>query len=127
MGKRDPKAKYTYSFKCEAKPFINTLATNEHFKSRLIRDMKKVIELLSDPNCELFQPLIINYDLIEVNGGICWSVKKRAFVQSSINANDVGKISPRAFCAYNFTRDPDPKYFKEILENSLSPDELSNF
>ena len=125
--KRDPKAKYTYSFKCEAKSFINTLATNEHFKSRLIRDMKKVIELLSDPHCELFQPLIINYDLIEVNGGICWSVKKLAFVQSPINANDVGKISPRAFCADDSTRDPDPKYFKEILENSLSPDELSNF
>ena len=125
--KRDPKAKYTYSFKCEAKPFINTLATNEHFKSRLIRDMKKVIELLSDPHCELFQPLIINYDLIEVNGGICWSVKKLAFVQSPINANDVGKISPRAFCADDSTRDPDPKYFKEILENSLSPDELAKF
>ena len=34
--KRKPKAKYTYSFKCEAKPFINTLAMNKHFKSRLI-------------------------------------------------------------------------------------------
>ena len=124
--KRDPKAKYTYSFKCEAKPFINTLATNEHFKSRLIREMKKVIELLADPHCELFQPLIINYDLIEVNGGVCWSVKKRAFVLSPLNANDVGKISPWAFCAYDSTNDPDPKYFREILENSFSPDELSN-
>ena len=64
--KRDPKAKYTYSFKCEAKSFIITLATNEHFKLRLIREMKKVLELLSDPHCELFQPLIINYDLIEM-------------------------------------------------------------
>ena len=125
--KRDPKAKYTYSFKCEARPFINTIATNEHFKSRLIREMKKVIELLSDPHCELFQPLMIDYDLIEVNGGICWSIKKRAFVQGAINANNIGKISPRAFCAYDSTKDPDPKYFKEILENSLSPDEVAHF
>ena len=80
--------------------------------------MKKVIELLSDPHCELFQPLMIDYDLIEVNGGICWSIKKRAFVQSPINANNIGKISPRA---------PDPKYFKEILKNSLPPDEVANF
>ena len=125
--KRDPKAKYTYSFKCEARPFINTIATNEHFKLRLIREMKKVIELLSDPHCELFQPLMIDYDLIEVNGGICWSIKKRAFVQSPINANDIGKILPRAFCTYDSTKDPDSKYFKEILENSLSPDKVAHF
>ena len=127
IHKRGPKAKYTYSFKCEARPFVNTLATNEHFKSRLIREMKKVIELLSDPHCELFQPLVIDFDLIEVNSGICGSIKNRAFVQSPINANDIGKISPRAFCAYDSTKDPDPKYFKEILENSLSPDEVASF
>ena len=125
--KRDPKAKYTYSFKCEARPFINTIVTNEHFKSRLIQEMKKVIELLSDPQCELFQPLMIDYDLIEVNGSICWSIKKRAFVQIPTNANDIGKISPRAFCTYDSTKDPDPKYFKEILENSFSPDEVAHF
>ena len=68
--KRDPKAKYTYSYKCEARPFINTLATNKHFKWRLIRGMKKVIELLSDRLCELFQRLMIGYDLIEVNSGV---------------------------------------------------------
>jgi len=125
--KRDPKAKYTYSFKCEARPFINTIVTNERFKSRLIREMKKVIELLSDPHCELFQPLMIDYDLIEVNGGICWFIKRRAFLQSAINFNDIGKISPRAFCTYDSTKDPHPKYFKEILKNSLSPDEVAPF
>ena len=71
---------------------------HQHYRDEqaLIREMKKVIELLSDPHCELFQPLMIDYDLIEVNGGISWSIKKRAFVQSPINANDIGKISPRA-------------------------------
>ena len=28
---------------------------------------------------------------------------------------------------YDSTKDPDPKYLKEILENSLSPDEVANF
>jgi len=62
--KRDARWKYTYSYKCEARAFVNTLATNEHFKSRLMRDMRKAIELLSDPHCELSQPLVIDYDLI---------------------------------------------------------------
>ena len=43
LYKRDPKAKYTYSSKCEARPFINTLATNKYFKSRLIREIIKAI------------------------------------------------------------------------------------
>ena len=91
--KRDERSRYTYVYKCEARAFVNTLATNEFFKSRLIRDMRKVIELLSDPHCELFQPLVIDYDLIEVNDGVCWSVKNRSFVESPIEECQVGKTS----------------------------------
>ena len=125
--KRDARSKYTYSYKCEARAFVNTLATNENFKSRLIRDMRKVIELLSDPHCELFQPLVIDYDLIEVKDGVCWSVKRRSFVQSPIEERQVGKVSPRAFCAYDPEKDADPKYFHQILENSLSDSEVATF
>jgi len=38
-------SKYTYSYKCDVKAFVNSLAANESFKSRLIRDMKRVIDL----------------------------------------------------------------------------------
>ena len=125
--KKQEQARYTYSYKCEARAFVNTLATNEFFKSRLVRDMKKVIELLSDPFCELFSPLTINYDLIEVNSGCCWSIKQRKFANGAIKDQQVGKISPRAFCPFDPSREPDPKYFKEVLENSLSPREVGTF
>lgn len=125
--KREERSRYTYSYKCEARSFINSLATNEHFKSRLIRDMRKVIELLADPNCELFQPLVIDYNLIEVNNGACWSLKSRAFVENPIEESQIGKVSPRAFCAYDSAKEADPKYFREILENSLSESQVSAF
>ena len=67
--KKDSRSKYTYSYKCEATAFVNTLATNEFFKSRLIRDIEKVTDLLADPCCELFAPLTVDYDLIEINNG----------------------------------------------------------
>lgn len=82
--KKDPRAIYTYTYKCEARNFINTLATNEQFKSRLSQYMKRIIELLSDPNCELFHPLVISKDLIEVNDGVCWSLEDRAFKENAI-------------------------------------------
>ena len=72
--KKNDQARY------KARAFVNTLATNEFFKSRLLREMKRVIDLLSHPFWELFSPLIINYDLIEVKDGHCWSISRRDFV-----------------------------------------------
>jgi len=106
---------------------MNTLATNEFFKPRLIREMRKVVELLADPYCELFRPLVTDYDLIEVNQGVCWSLKERSFVNDAIQEDKIGKVSPRAFSPFDSTQEPDPKYFHQILENSLSPEEHSNF
>jgi len=33
------KAKYTYSYKCKVEAFVNSLAGNELFKARLLKDM----------------------------------------------------------------------------------------
>ena len=35
--KKDSRSKFTYAYKCDAAAFINTLATNEFFKARLVR------------------------------------------------------------------------------------------
>ncbi|KAJ7394853.1 hypothetical protein OS493_000688 [Desmophyllum pertusum] len=128
VSKRDTRSKFTFSYKCKARAFINTLVTNEFFKCRLLRQMKKVIEFLADPYCELFRPLTIDYDLIEVNHGTCWSLKERDFIEDAIEAHQIGKVSPRAFCPYEPTQEvPDAKYFREILENSLSQEAMCRF
>jgi len=44
--KKCNKTKYTYSYKCEVEAFVNSLATNESFKARLLKDVKKVIDIL---------------------------------------------------------------------------------
>ena len=120
-------AKYTFSFKCDVRAFVNSLATNEFYKARLLGNMRKVIDLMSDPYCEVICPLLIDYDLIEVNDGLCWSIRQRKFIECPIPDNRIGQISPRAFCQYDSSREPDPKYFKQILENSLDPREQAEF
>jgi hypothetical protein len=125
--KKIEESHYTFAFKCEPRAFVNTLATNETFKARLLKDMRKVIDILSDPYCEVIRPLVINYDLIEVNNSTYWSIKHRKFVECSIPASKIGQISPRAYCKYDPSKDPDPKYFKEILDNSLSDEEQAMF
>ncbi|XP_074625640.1 uncharacterized protein LOC141883884, partial [Acropora palmata] len=125
--KKCERAKYSYWYKCEMEAFINSLAANETFKDRLLKDMRKVSEILSNPHCEVIRPLCVDYNLIEVNDGQCWSIMDRRFVDNAIADKDIGHITPRAFSPYDPTKEPDPKYFKEILENSLSAVEVQLF
>ena len=85
-------AMYTYAYKCEVRAFINSLAANEFFKARLLKDMRKIIDILSDPDCEVIRS--IDYDLIEVNGGYCWSIKERRFVKNAIPDERSGSSVP---------------------------------
>ena len=62
-----------------------------------------------------------------MNDGQCWSIKDRRFVDNAIADKDIGHITPRAFSPYDPTKEPDPKYFKEILENSLNAVEVQLF
>ena len=121
------RARYSYWYKCEMEAFINTLAANETFKDRLLKDMRKVIEILSNPYCEVIRPLCVDYNLIEVNNGQCWSIKDRRFMDNAIADKDIGHITPRAFLPYDPTKELEAKYFKEILENSLSSVEVQLF
>ena len=65
---------YTYSYNCDVKAFVNSLPANESFKARLLRDMKKVMDILADADCEVIGPIVVHYNLIEVNEEKCWSV-----------------------------------------------------
>lgn len=120
-------AVYSYSYRCDVKTFVNSLAANESFKARLLKEMKKVIDLLADPDCEVIRPIIVDYNLIEVNDGYCWSVSERRFLRNAIPADKVGLVTPRAFSPYDPLKVPQPKYFREVLENSLSEADIALF
>ena len=120
-------AKFTYAYKCEVKSFINCLAANESFKSRLLQDMRKVIDVLADPDCEVIRPICVDYNLIEVNSGQCWSIKERCFLSSPIPEEKIGLVTPRAFVKYESSKEPDAKYFREIVQNSLNEAEIGEF
>ena len=125
--RKEPASRYTYLYKCEPRAFVNSLAANEFFKGRLLKDMKRVTDILSDPYCEVIRPITIDYDLIEVNDGKCWSVRERRFIDQAIEDDNKGLVTPRAFCRYDCSTPPQPEYFKEILENSLTENEVATF
>ena len=87
---------------------MNSLAANESFKARLLREMKKVIDLLADPDCEEIRPIIVDYNLIEVNDGYCRSVSERRFLKNAIPADKVSLVTPRAFSQQEETQRKSP-------------------
>ena len=82
--------------------------------------MKKVINILANLQCEVTRPLCIDCNLIEVNDGKCLSIKEHHFLENVIADKDIGHVTQQAFSPYDPTRQPEPKYFKEILENSVT-------
>ena len=117
--KKVQSSKYTFKHCCTVKKFLSVLGTSECFK---------LDNLLSDRESEFGKQLKINYDyLIEVLDGWCFSISRREFVENAISHSDIGRESPRAFVAYRRDKSPDVAFFKEILENSLSEDEIGHF
>ena len=116
---------YTYEHACSIKKFISLLANNEKLKEIIIPNFNKLESILADPECELTNQLKINYDLIEVSNSWCFSLSRRAFVQNPIK--EIVVESPRAFLHYAHAKEPEAKYFQEILQNSLSPTQVAYF
>ena len=109
---------YTYSYKCDVKAFVNSLAAKESFKARMLRDVKKVIDILADPDWEVIRPIVVDYTLMKVNEGKCWSVSERRFLNNTIPAEKMGLVTPRAFSRYDPSKVPQPKYFQDVLKTA---------
>ena len=127
MFKKVKNSEYTYQHCCSVKKFLSLLGSNDQFKDTIIKHLNKLVEILGDKECEFTKQLRINYDLIEVNGGWCFSISQRKFVLHPIKKTEIGRESPRAYIDYEHTRTPDPGFFKQILQNSLNKEEMAHF
>ena len=125
--KRVTPSKYTYQHCCSLTKFLSLLGNNDQFKNSIVNHLSKLVEILGNRECEFMRQLRINYDLIEVNEGWCLSISQRKFVLNPIKETDIGRESPRAFVEFDHTKEPDPGYFKQILENSLNQLEMAHF
>ena len=94
LTRRNPKRR-THTIKLSA--FVNCLASNKSFKGRLSRNIRRVIDILPDPNCEVIRPIRVDYNLIEVNATPAGPSKKRAFYKVPFHEKKTGLVTARAF------------------------------
>ena len=88
----------TYSHKCDVKAFANSLAANESFKARILRDMKNVIDILPDPDCDVIYPIVVDFNLIEVNEGN-WVCLGKTVLEQHNSSRENGPCDSHGFFA----------------------------
>ena len=64
IHKKEEKAVYTHSYKCDVNSFIGTLKGNELFKARLSKYGRSVRKKLQNPQMQFIRQLKGNHDLI---------------------------------------------------------------
>ena len=99
--------------------WLGALEGNENFREDLIKHGDQVSQTI--------RQLIVNFDLIEVKDAWCFSINLKTSIQYAIEQTEFGKVSPRAFVEYDHFNGPNPRYFKQILQNSLEKHEIQLF
>ena len=127
MYKKVKESQYTYRYKCSVADWLGALEGNENFREDLIKHGDQVRERLSRPESQTIRQLVVNFDLSEVKDGWCFSINSKTFIQDAIAQSEFGKVSPRAFVEYDHFNGPNPRYFKQILQNSLEKHEIQLF
>ena len=78
---------------------MNSLAANESLKARLVRDMKKVIDILTDPDCEVICPIVVDYNLIEV-------CLRKTVLEQRNSSRENGPCDSQGFLVLGFFQSP---------------------
>ena len=120
-------AKYTYEHCSSVKKFLSILGRNPKLRETVLHHTSQLVQIMGDRESEMCDQLTINYDLVEVRDGWCYSIPNRKFIKDAIQDPSIGKITPRAFVDYDHTKNSEPGYFQAILENSLDEVEISHF
>ena len=71
-----------------------------------MRHMNALLRVMSNPQCEVFPQVKIDFNFIEVSNGYCFKISERKFVSCPFSSEDFRKISPRAFVAYDPSTPP---------------------
>ena len=99
--------------------YLNNLMASEALREEILKHMNSLVKLMSNPECELFPQIKINFDLTEVDDLKFFSISQRKFFDCPLKDEDFREVSPRMYMKYDSSKDPEPGYFKNGVLNSF--------
>ena len=118
------KARFTFIPLESVEDYCQKLLKYPSISHYLANHIEVVVKRLKHPACAIIPQMKINFDLIEVNDGICWQISKRDFIPCPYDQDQIGIISPRMFCEFDSRQPPQPRFFKTSILNSF-PDPVA--
>ena len=112
-------AKFTFIEMMGPESYLNKLMASEALREGILKHMNSLVKLMSNPECELFPQIKINFDSIEVDDLKFFSISQRKFIDCPLKDEDFRKVSPRMYIKYGSSKDPEPGYFKDGVLNSF--------
>lgn len=81
-----PEAKFTYVFCKTVHDFIHSIMGNTEVANVMAHHACQIISLLKVKSCRLIEPIIIDYNFIEVlPRGTCFDIENKSFVKDPKN------------------------------------------
>ena len=111
--------KFTFTEMMNPESYLNKLMASEALREGILKYMKSLVKLMSNPECELFPKIKINFDLIEVDDLKFFNISQRKFIDCPLKDEDFRKVSPRMYIKYDSSKDPEPGCFKDGVLNSF--------
>ena len=121
-----PEGKFTFVKCCSVGEFVHATFTNGRIADIIAPQVTNIISFLSHPGCQIIPPLKFDYNLIEVKPkGVSFNIAEKQFVPDAITQEKLGLVSPRVYIGYTYKdgKFPDPKVFREVIENSFTDEE----
>ena len=117
-------AQFTFVPMMDPDTYLNKLLANSTIRDSILKNIEKLVKLMSNPECELFRQLKLDLDLVEVLNGKSLKISERKFICTPLQENDFRKTSPRMFILYESSAEPDAKFFKQGILNSFPDPEI---
>ena len=115
--KRAPDAMYTYVFYSTVKDYILSIMSNGEITNGMLPYYRDISNVLSEPACRLIEPIVIDYNFIEVESlGTCFDIENKCIVH--LPQNLLG--SPREYVKYEYKADTLPNPTK-LIEGKIHP------
>ena len=101
-------AEYTFVQMMDTETYLLKLMGSSALREGIIKHLITLNRLMSNPSCELFPQLRLDFDLIEVSGGKFFQISKRKFIDCPLEAKEFGKVSPRMSVPFDAGAPPQP-------------------
>ena len=74
-------SEYTYIYCSAVREYLLNMLGNSEVADVITPYINHISNLLSEPSCKLIKPIVIDFNYIEVNDGVCFDIERKCLLK----------------------------------------------